>query len=111
MRCPECGLEITPTVRRRLAPSRAMFRSAELGAVVAALLGAAAVVPGAARAWGEREWDRVALIATLSTAALVNVVIWMLGREAMASRPRHVQGRAATIAWLLAAAIVWTMLR
>jgi hypothetical protein len=102
--CPECGGRIGWGAFRASGPRSdpRMFRAAQGGVVVAALLGLGLLV---FRGWGAAVSGEPAAIAgaiVLPLVSLAGLVAWLRGWRAVARWPRHVQGRIATAAWALA---------
>lgn len=105
--CPECGTAVGWWVVKMRSPSEAMFRSAQSGFVVAAVMGLGSAVLGVRRHMFTHHDLRVAEGGVVSmAAALAGAALWMKVRKRAMWWPRHVQGRWATAAWILAAGVV-----
>jgi hypothetical protein len=109
-RCPECGLALTPALVRRLEPSRRMFRSAQAGVLIAFLLAVSHLALWGPRLWRREDQGAFAAAVLMVLGSSMAMALWLCWRGRCVALPRHVQGRIATLAWVLATAVLLVVL-
>jgi uncharacterized membrane protein YeaQ/YmgE (transglycosylase-associated protein family) len=88
-------------------PSEAMFRSAQAGFVVSVVMGLGGAVLGVRRHLFTHHDLSIAVAGVAALViAVVGLVVWMRVRKRAMWWPRHVQGRWASVGWILAAGVM-----
>jgi hypothetical protein len=108
--CPECGLALSPeilVVVTAPAPTRA-YRLAQGGAVMSAAIGVGNLMVHAHRYATPAEWRSRAAMTLAAVLGVGVAAAWILARDRIQSRPGHIQARAASLVWTIAALVTLT---
>jgi len=104
--CPECGLALREEHFAPPPPPTRAYLVAQVGSLMAAVLGAGHAAIYAPRRAAHGDWSAVVLMVAAAGAGLATAGVWTLSRRAIQRRPQHVQARIATLVWAVTVLVV-----